>query len=153
MKYIKNFIIIILIMFLCSCNELVAVDTNKYIDVSKHYNLNIREDAQKELDNNKYISNLTISENNKFKSFFYIFNDLQVAIDSFDNEKAVLETQKNSVIYSETKVNLNNFNKYIIDTNDNYYYLIRVDNTLLYIEGKDNYKTEINSFAKELGYK
>ena len=102
MKVKKVLLLIISIICLSACNELTSIDKNKYVEISNNYNLVVNETPEDILNvNEKYIKSLTMSTNSKYNSLFYVFNDIDVSKDTFENEKADIESQNDNSIYSE----------------------------------------------------
>ena len=82
---------------------------------------------------------------------FYIVSTEQQAIMAYSQNKANFEAAKGSSS-SNSEVNLSNYSKYT-QTSAGYYSVIsRIDNTFIYVNANASYKSDINSFLKEIGY-
>lgn len=82
---------------------------------------------------------------------FYELKDSDTAANFYEENKKDLEDNKGTG-YVDSSVNLNNYSKYTLETNDEYKLLSKIDNTVIILNVKKNYKDEVNSIIKELGY-
>ena len=82
---------------------------------------------------------------------FYIVPTEQQAITAYEQNKANIESMKDSSS-SYTDVNLSNYNKYTQTSAGRYGAVSRIDNTFIYVNADESYKSEISDFLKEIGY-
>jgi hypothetical protein len=73
------------------------------------------------------------------------------AVASFNSNKSDFEQMKNSGS-STGEVNIGNHNYYGLTTDEGYYVVSRVDNTMIYVNSSAEYKDEIKEVLKVLGY-
>ncbi len=79
-------------------------------------------------------------------------------LDSDDSARRLFAGNKNifeqSITgnHAESSVSLANYDKYTLTNNGAFMLLSRIDNTLVYVNSPSEYKDEINSILKEIGY-
>jgi len=84
---------------------------------------------------------------------FYIFNDEDDAKEAYDtNKEDFLEIKKESSTYSDSDKEYNNKNTYSLITNTTYYYVSRIDETLIYVKVPVENRGRVKKFVEELGY-
>lgn len=94
---------------------------------------------------------IAIDPDVKYRLEYYEFNDLEYTIDMFNQNKVIIESSKGRSS-SESTVNGKNFNKYSLSTNNIYKSIVRVENTFVFIETDAEFKEDIKTLLKELGY-
>ena len=110
----------------------------------------------------KKIFSLLFKEDNIKKGFvsinlrgwkveFYELTSSDSAEEMFDTNKALFEKEKTKNS-SDASSNIRNYNTYSLTTSLNYYYLSRVDNTLLYVKVDLSHKKDVKKFIDKLGY-
>ncbi|MCL1790858.1 MAG: hypothetical protein FWG40_05795 [Peptococcaceae bacterium] len=72
------------------------------------------------------------------------------AIDSYHQNRTTFENKPGTATY--TSANVGNYSNYYVTKGGRYYVISRIDNTFIYIDASADYKDEIASFLKELGY-
>lgn len=97
--------------------------------------------------------NVTI-RNDDFRVDFFVFDSMQSALSA----NRSIATEVNSIERANygncvgTDESRANFYVRTLRADGKYYYLMRIDNTVFYAYGNEEYADEIKSIAKELGY-
>lgn len=94
---------------------------------------------------------IAIDKTNDFQIEFYVLQNENQAIQSFNNNKNGFESNKGNES-SESSVSLSNYSKYALSTNGQYYVVSRIDRTFIYVVTSDVNKETVNSMLRSLGY-
>ena len=82
---------------------------------------------------------------------FIVFKTAEEAINLYGQNKAAFESEITGVS-SYASVTLGNYAYYVLTNNGRYRVISRIDNTYIYIDAEEQYKTEISDFLKTIGY-
>ena len=82
---------------------------------------------------------------------FYVLKSEEDAVSMFNTNKSTFEAYKGNSS-SESSANMSNYSTYTLTSSGYYMHLCRVDNTLLYVRVKDNFKKDVQAIVKKLGY-
>ena len=154
MKY-KKFILLLfcfaLIFSLTGCMEKKKITSKKFISISKENKLNIYS-ATDQFKKYKEIKKCIIAANLRgWRVEFYELDNSDNAEKMFDKNKKTFEKEKNKNS-DDASSNIRNYNTYSLTTSTNYYYLSRVDDTLVYVKSNISHKNDIKKFIDKLGY-
>jgi hypothetical protein len=154
MKY-KKFILLlfcfVLIFSLTGCMEKKKITSKKFISISKENKLNIYS-ATDQFKKYKEIKKCIIAANLRgWRVEFYELDNSDNAEKMFDKNKKTFEKEKNKNS-DDASSNIRNYNTYSLTTSTNYYYLSRVDDTLVYVKSNISHKNDIKKFIDKLGY-
>jgi hypothetical protein len=69
----------------------------------------------------------------------------------FNTNKSTFESYKGNSS-SESSANMSNYSTYTLTSSGYYMHLCRVDNTLIYVRVKDDFKKDVQAVIKKLGY-
>ena len=86
-----------------------------------------------------------------YQTEFYVLDTAENAKSMFEKNKDNFES-KITGTSSKSEANMGNYNTYTLNNNGEYYHLCRVDNTLLFVHVKDQYKEDVTKLIDELGY-
>ena len=78
-------------------------------------------------------------------------SDNDYASSFFNNNKKTFEDSESSGS-TETSVSVGNNEKYTLTTNGKFKVVSRIDNTVIYLNVDDNYKSSVKNVLKDLGY-
>lgn len=78
-------------------------------------------------------------------------SDADNAVSFFNTNKNIFENSKSNDAI-ETSVSMGNNSKYTLTTNSRYKVVSRIDNTVIYLDVADQYKNDVQSILKSLGY-
>lgn len=153
MKRIKVIFLLILVILLSACStNKEAVDSNEFKNIMRDNNYYVV-NSKEQFSEYDYIidSYIAIDSNKKYQIEFYELEDDANAIAFYDYNKDIFEASRTtSSVY--TDVNLSNNSKYTLTNEDSYKVLSRIDNIVIYINVDEEFKDEIISILKKLGY-
>lgn len=98
-----------------------------------------------------YILKSYLAQKSGYQIEFYELSSEENAIDMYNTNKSLFESQEPNVSASFT-ISMKNYGTYSLTTNEEYKYLSRIDNTLIYVDVDKNYKDTVKNILKELGY-
>ncbi|MDO4431707.1 MAG: hypothetical protein Q4B80_00195 [Aerococcaceae bacterium] len=130
--------------------DVASIET--FAQVAKEQNL-VVVDVTEQFANETHVksAHLATPEQNEWQiEFFHVESDAHARA-MFKQNKANFEAEKGN---SSMKMNINigNFNTFSMTANKTYYYLSRVDDTLIYVKADSAYKDQIKEFIKKLNY-
>jgi len=82
---------------------------------------------------------------------FAIVPTVEQAKSTYQENRSTFEAQKESA-FAETSVAIGNYSSYKLSTGKRYYVISRIENTFIYIDASSEYKDEIATFLKNIGY-
>ncbi|MCL2517159.1 MAG: hypothetical protein FWF15_01225 [Oscillospiraceae bacterium] len=82
---------------------------------------------------------------------FVVVSTVEQAITDYNNNKADFVAQKTGTS-SYADVTMGNYAYYVLTTGGRHYVISRIENTFIYINAEEQYKTEISDFLKTIGY-
>lgn len=94
---------------------------------------------------------VALSFDSAYQIEFYELSDTDSAISFFNTNKDIFEKSKSSGS-SETSVSIGNNEKYTLTTNSKFKVLSRIDNTVIYLDVSEDYKSQVKDILKDLGY-
>lgn len=94
---------------------------------------------------------LAINSSSEYQIEFYELSNSDYASSFYNNNKSIFEKSKSSSNV-ETSISSGNNSKYTLTTNRKYKVVSRIDNTIIYVNADEGFKTEIKDLLKELGY-
>lgn len=94
---------------------------------------------------------VALEEDSDYQIEFYKLDEEDDAMDFYDNNKKIFQSQKGSTS-AETNVNFKNNSKYTLTTNGEYKVVSRIEDTVIYLNVDKEYKDEVKEILKELGY-
>lgn len=100
---------------------------------------------------NGQVEEVIIANNGHYQLEFFVMPSEDSARISFNTNKSNFETKKVGQS-SQKSASLGNYDYYYMSSNDIYYIVSRIDNTFLYGTVSKEYKGEVQSLLKELGY-
>ena len=88
---------------------------------------------------------------NNFGIKYFEFNSENEAKDFYEFNQNILE-DNNNVKESQIKTEINNYQKYSLTADDQFYVLSRIDNTVVTVDAPKKYKKEMKKMLEEIGY-
>lgn len=154
----RKFLVALLMLFvLAGCKTKVGLTVDEFLELSNKFELYQEEPGVlfNITDKEHIISEISVTDKNDIKAHFMVFDDSVSAIDFYNRAQADIESyiQEGTSITSNINGNYNKFvrfSSYWYSYHSLYYYLIRVDNTVLY--GVAKQKDKFDSFIKYIGY-
>lgn len=84
---------------------------------------------------------------------FYIFNEEDDAIEAYEsNKQNFLDVKKESTTFTDSDKSYNNKVTYSLTTNTTYYYISRIDETMIFVQVPVEYRGRVKKFHESLGY-
>ena len=143
---------LMLLVFTTACGKKTAITSSDFKEKmeSKGYTV---EDATSQFSDYDYVKQVYIALNSdsEYQIEFYELSDNDNASSFFNNNRSTFEQSKSSSS-SETSSSVGNTSKYTLTTNDKFKLLSRIDNTVIYLDVSEEYKSEVKDIIKELGY-
>ncbi len=150
---ISLIVVLLLFMFLLTgCARKTALTVNKFNEIAKKHDCLTEENLE------FYDSFIDITEGSKAKYSdkwevnFYVLSGNKDAEVMFEKQKNIAMSYEKSSYTLKNIIKMSNYETYQIEGNGHMAYLIRVDNTVLYVDCLDEYKEDVENFIKELGY-
>ncbi len=151
-KKILGIVVGLLLMFvLTGCGSKTAITLEEFSSVAKEEGYSIS-DAMDQFVGIDYMKSATvaITEDN-YQVEFYELDDDTHATAFFNNNKLRFEGLKGNASL-ESSIDMGNYSTYSLTSDGQYMYLSRVDNTLVYVDVKEEFKDEVKELIDKLGY-
>ena len=108
-------------------------------------------DVEQQFEQYGYFEDSYVATNNNYQIEFYELENEKNAIEFYNTNKSIFESQKSAVdVYSS--IDLKNINKYTSTTDNEYKVISRIDDTVIYLKVDKKYKDEVNHILSKLGY-
>ena len=98
-----------------------------------------------------YMNKGYVATNGNYNIEFYVLSSIDNAVKMYNTNKSNFEAQKGNKSTSSSN-SFKNSSQYSLTTNGKYKHLSRIDNTFLYLNIDEIYKTEVIEILQELGY-
>lgn len=113
----------------------------------------LTDEYKEEYPNMGFVQNVTFTKDD-LRFEFFVFESLQKTLNASSTIASEIESIKreynnNCIATEESRAN---FYISTVKAGGKYYYLMRIDNTVFYAYGDEEYASEIRSIAKDLGY-
>ena len=150
-KVLIGIILISSLFILTGCGNKKAIDVETFTKVAKDKGYEIV-DVSEQYASYQYIKSGTVASSNKqWQVEFYVLEDVAGSKNMYNINKIKFEKEKHdSKTYSE--VSMKNYDTYSLNTDKQYMYLSRIDNTLIYCNVQLKYEKDAKAFIKKLGY-
>lgn len=149
-KYLLLIICLLTLFTLTGCSKKKVITTNEFKTIAQNYGYSIETPSQ----NNDYDNiNETIiaSKPSGIQVKYYVLNSTNDAKNMFTDNKKYFKTFRGNTTI-ESSINIFNYSSYSITSNNNYMYICRIENTLLYVKVEETFKSEVKDFIKALNY-
>ncbi|MGM9881746.1 MAG: hypothetical protein ACI31S_02755 [Bacilli bacterium] len=152
MKFISVVTCLSFIFLLTGCGNKTALTSENFKSKMEGNNF-VVQDATSQMASYDYITKvyLAIDSSYNYQIEFYELSDAASASSFYNNNKSIFEESKSSSAV-ETSVSSGNNAKYTLTTNGKYKVVSRINNTVIYVNANDEYKTEVKDLLEELGY-
>lgn len=94
---------------------------------------------------------VAVANNSSYQIEFYEISDNKYARMFYNNNKTIIESSKGS-ISSHVNINMGNYSKYALSSDNKYKVIARIDNTVIYLNVDSDNKDEVKELLKEIGY-
>lgn len=153
-KMIYLSVVCLIILFsITGCTKKNALTVDEFNKIARNQDFSVTEN--KEFDADTYIDVIEGSKakfSNKWEANFFVLSGDQDAKIMFEKDKNIIKVHERGGKTVRISNDFPNYSTYKLTTNENYYYVCRVDNTVLYINAPKQYKDDIENFIEKLGY-
>lgn len=153
MKKFKILMLMVLVVLVSACDsKKEAIDDEEFRRIMTDEKFEIV-NVEKQFEQYGYVDEayVALEENNNYQIEFYELEDENYAKSFYENNKKIFQaSETDSSIY--TNVDLTESNKYTLTTDTEYKVLSRIDETVIYLNADKEYKKEVQSILKKLGY-
>ena len=149
-KVILSVLCAFMILLLTGCGTKKVITTEEFKTIAESREM-ITTDIKTQYESYAYVKEATSATTPNYQVVFYVLDTVENATNMYTTNKTLFESYKGD-ISSYATVDMKNYSTYSLDTNGNYYYLARVENTIFYAVVQDKYKDEIKAIVKDLGY-
>ena len=153
MKKKIGLVIVILtsIFMITGCGSKTALEPNDFVDLVEQKDYQTTNVIDQFSDYSQ-IKSAFIAQNKKmtYQIEYYELDTEENAKTFYTGNKDIFKGLSNKK--SNTEVDLKNYQKYTQSTDNTYSLISRIDNTIIYVNAKIEYKDEINKIIKTLGY-
>ncbi len=156
MKRVKQFLIglicIVVLFTLTGCVKKTAITSDEFKNKMESSDYIVQE-ATNQMSDYDYIKKvyIAINKDSTYQIEFYELSNKDYASNFFNNNKKTFEDSKSSGS-TETSVSIGNNEKYTLTTKGKFKVVSRIDNTVIYLNVNDNYKSSVKDVLKDLGY-
>ncbi len=125
--------------------------TDDFIKNANSYNFTTS-DITNQFTDEENVSKVTIALHDKgYKIEFYELSNKDIAKNMYNTDKLSFDSLKEGK-YTETSLNIGNYDTYSLSTESEYMYISRVDKTYLYLRVDISHKDEVKEFIDKIGY-
>lgn len=151
MKKIKLLICMSMLLFVTGCLKKNLISCDDFTEILKDNSYTVT-DISEQYTTYDYIKNVVIAQSDDgFQIEFYVLESKDSAKKLFNNNLSKFESLKEGSS-TEVSTNMINYSTYALTSGGYYMYISRVDNTLLYVNVDEQYKSEVKDIVKKLGY-
>ncbi len=141
---------LVIALFLTACGSKTALTNNQFIEKMESAGYQTVDAANQFGEGEVEAVSLAIKEG-KYQIEFYVLPSNDQAVSAFNGNKSDFEQMKGNGA-SSGELSGSNYNYYGLSTDEGYYVVSRVDNTMIFINTSAQYKDEIKEILKEIGY-
>jgi hypothetical protein len=136
---------------LCGCTlkkNTITMEHLQEVSIAKEYEfMDITEQFQED----ERIQNVGMVASNYWHLEYYLFDNEESAMETFESNKKTFLTFKGNTS-SEEESHFGNYETYGLTTITEYMYICRVENTLVFARVPVEYRSNVKSFVKNIGY-
>ena len=147
-------IFIILIMITCTgCGDKNSIAATDFVSTMESNNYYIKDVSDQYAKYELFVdATLAVNPTNEYQIEFYTFTNETDAKNSYDTTKQNQYDSLEDSSSSNVSVDINNYSKCSFTTTTVYFYMCRIDNTMIYVKAPVAYKDEIQKIIDKLGY-
>ncbi len=149
MKNFKYLILLFLLLILTGCVNKKALSGDEFSNIMKKNNYKVNVSLPEE----SYIDKVLLASRNNINLEFYIMNNSSNANTFYKNNKQMLVQQKKGK-YKDNSKTKNNFESYKLEVENTkqFYYIAKIDNTVLFIQESSKNKKQLEDIIEKLNY-
>lgn len=157
-KFLKVLIVIIVVAVLGGFVMLKTLDVEKEAMTSEEFKAFMEDkgfqviDATSQLEGqNPALEKVYIAMKDDYQIEFFELSDVEITKQVYaGNVNTAKATAGSSRV--TTNVDMNNYNKYSLQSDGQYTYISRIDSTMIFIRESETHKDTIKTLMKEIGY-
>lgn len=151
-KILITIICVLSLFIITGCGNKEVMTTEEFNKICEDNDLIIT-DAKDQFEDVTYLKEASIASSlSGWQIEFFTFENEEYAKDMYEKNKKDFEENKDGDVALEKSTNLKNYSTYILSTSDNYMYISRVDNTVIYLKVSDSNKKDVQKILKKLNY-
>lgn len=112
----------------------------------------IVEDCTDQFEGETGVDKVLVAGTKDYQIEFFEVETVAQAKDAFAQNKASFEEEYGGTGASKSEVNIANYSKFVMTTDEHYCVVSRIDNTFVYLKVDPEYKDEIKELLEEIGY-
>ena len=126
-----------------------SITAEKFVSIMKDNDFDVYEVTDQFKGSDVYVKEGYVAKKDDYQIEFYTFKNVDDADTFFRINQEKFDTKT-----AKTKVQLSgkNYASFNVEANGKYKFLERIDKTVIYINVDDDYKSDIKSTVKKLGY-
>ena len=146
-------VLVVLSLFVTGCGNKKSITGEEFKNKIEKQDKYLLTNAREQFEENDLLVSVYIAsdKNYKYQVEFYEFKKEADAKSFVEGNREIFEKEKGNS-NNESEVNVANYSKYTLKTNDEYKVLSRIDNTVAYVNAKDKYTDEVQEILKLIGY-
>lgn len=145
-KALKFLIFSFVLILICGCSDKKALDKEQITTKLSNEGFIVSDITLQMEDEN--VTCVLVANNSKYNIEYYRFKDKKLATEAYENNKKAFEKYKSNG--KETQKDT--YKKYTQELSDTYNSLTVIDNTLIYASINIEYKSDLKSVLKNIGY-
>lgn len=151
-KLMMELLCFVILFILTGCSNKPAITSETFKSKMESMGYTVQ-DATNQMAQDEYVKKVYIamSNNSAYEIKFYELSDNDYASNFFSDNKKAFKISKSSSS-KEISNNVGNNEKYSLTTNGRFKCISRIDNTVIYLDVNDKYKTLVENVLKDLGY-
>ena len=140
-----------LLLTACSMNK-KPITPEKFVSTLEGEKFEVV-DAISQFEGYDYISNVYVAmdSTSNYQIEYFNFDSIDTAKKYYKQNKEIFEESKDGK-YLTTNLDLTNSNKFEMSSDKEYKLVLRIDNIMIYVNTKKEYKSDIDKIIKKLGY-
>lgn len=149
-KIICGIILLSTLLSFTACGDKKSISTDDFVKKMEDNSYKINDKSDK-YESNSDIKSVILAYNDDYQIEFYEFSTSEIALASFKKNKDIFEGEEGSTL-TKNSVKIGNHGFYGCTTNGKYSCVSYIDNTMIYVKTSKEYRKEIKSIIKKLGY-
>lgn len=154
MKNLKKYLIVVLLIGIftvtgCSSNK-KALTVSEVKEKVENIGFKVI-DSKAKFNGTDYVTNALEIGNSNFYVEFIELNDVDTAKTLFQNNKEQIDGNRKGDFKNNSSSG-NNYETYELISDGYYMYICRIDNTILYVDDKVEFESEMKQIVKALNY-
>lgn len=144
--------ILVFVLLLQWANDMVPVTAEEFSALMTAHGFEIEEvEAEEGSDADALLDRVLTARNGAYQVEYYACTSSEIASRFYYSNRNRLDGLRHYSALS-SHISVGNYGNYALNSAGSYYYLARIQSTLIYVEADEAYQAEIEAIFKELGY-